>query len=77
MNRMFSLSACNMGLGLAHLRLTGQMRCPHFAGSVKFSAKDITQTGGCGFFDGVSPVNQASQKFTISALKILVANGIL
>ena len=42
MNRLFSLSACNMGWGLAHLRLTSQMRCSHFAGSVKFSAKDIT-----------------------------------
>ena len=42
MNRLFSLSACNMGLGLAHLRLTSQMRCSHFAQSVKFSAKDIT-----------------------------------
>ena len=39
---LFSLSACYMGLGLAHLRLTSQMRCSHFAQSVKFSAKDIT-----------------------------------
>ena len=31
-----------MGLGLAHLRLTSQKRCSHFAQSVKFSAKDIT-----------------------------------
>ena len=42
MNRLFSLSACNMDLGLAHLRLASQMLCSHFAGSVKFSAKDIT-----------------------------------
>ena len=42
MNRLFSLSACNMGLGLAHLRLTSPMRCSHFSQSVKFSAKDIT-----------------------------------
>ena len=27
---LFSLSACNMGLGLALLRLTSQMRCLHF-----------------------------------------------
>ncbi len=27
---LFSLSACYMGLGLAHLRLTSQMRCLHF-----------------------------------------------
>ena len=31
-----------MGLGLAHLRLTSQMRCSHFTQSVKFYAKDIT-----------------------------------
>ena len=31
---MLSLSACNMGLGLAHLRLTSQMRCLHFCQSV-------------------------------------------
>ena len=35
-------SACYMGLGLAHLRLTGQMRCSHLAAFIKFSAKDIT-----------------------------------
>ena len=38
---LLSLSACNMGLGLAHLRLT-----THFTQSVKFSAKDITLFGG-------------------------------
>ena len=42
MNRLFSLSACNMGLGLAHLRLTSQMRCSHLAVILKFSAKNIT-----------------------------------
>ena len=42
MNRLFSLSACNMSLGLAHLRLTSQMRCSHFAQSVKFSVESIT-----------------------------------
>ena len=26
-----ALSVCNMGMGLAHLRLTDQMRCSHFA----------------------------------------------
>ena len=26
---VFALSVCNMGLGLAHLRLTSQMRCSH------------------------------------------------
>ena len=31
---LFSLSACDMGLGLAHLRLTTQMRCLHFYQSV-------------------------------------------
>ena len=37
-----ALSACNKGLGIAHLRLTSQMRCSHFAQSAKLSAKDIT-----------------------------------
>ena len=40
---LFSLSACNMGLGLAHLRLTSQMRCSHLAVLIKFSAKNITR----------------------------------
>ena len=31
-----------MGLGLAHLRLTSQMRCSHLVAFFKFSAKDIT-----------------------------------
>ena len=31
---LLSLSACNMGLGLAHLYLTSQMRCLHFCQSV-------------------------------------------
>ncbi|MBQ8907441.1 MAG: hypothetical protein IJY71_02515, partial [Clostridia bacterium] len=39
---ILALSAFNMGWGLAHLRLSRQMRCSHFAGRVKFSAKDIT-----------------------------------
>ena len=46
---LFSLSACNMGLSLVHLRLTSQMRCSHFAESVKFSAKDITLFVGAVF----------------------------
>jgi len=39
-----------MGLGLAHLRLTSQMRCSHFAGSVKFSVKGITLMSSQLFF---------------------------
>jgi len=39
---LFSLSACVKGLGLAHLRLTGQMRCSHLAVFVKLSAKNLT-----------------------------------
>jgi len=31
---LFSLSACYKGLGLARLRLTGQMRCLHFCQNV-------------------------------------------
>ena len=49
MNRLFSLSDCNMGLGLAHLRLTSQMRCSHLVMFFKFSAKNITHYRG-GFF---------------------------
>jgi len=46
MNRLFSLSVCNMGLGLAHLRLTDQMRCSRFAQSVKFSDKETPPVYG-------------------------------
>jgi len=34
MTDLFSLSACYMGLGLAHSRLTSQMRCLHFCQNV-------------------------------------------
>ena len=53
MNSLFSLSACNMGLGLAHLRLTSQMRCSHFSQSEKFSAKDITLFLNCPFLRAI------------------------
>ena len=37
-----ALSACNKGLGLAHLHLTSQMRCSHLTVFFKFSAKNRT-----------------------------------
>ena len=41
----YSCSFClYKGLGLAHLRLTGQTRCSHLAAFFKFSAKNTTPT---------------------------------
>ena len=47
MTDLFSLSACNIGLGLAHLRLTSQMRCLHFYESVNSPLRTSPNTAVC------------------------------
>ena len=44
-----ALSVCNMGLGLAHNVLTGQMRCSHLVVFFKFSTKDTAPFLACFF----------------------------